>query len=78
MLVLNGAMLEMARYYENLFPTHGQGLGQPVQKIYWWVNISTAGTGEWKIFRLLNILYSLDELDFAWIIPKGSTINSLC
>lgn len=34
MLVLNIAVLEMACYYENLFSTHGQGLGQPVLTIY--------------------------------------------
>lgn len=78
MLVPNIAMLEMACYCESVFSTHGQGLGQPVQTIYWQVNISTASTAEWRILRLLNILYSLDELDFAWIIPKGSTSTSLC
>lgn len=34
MLVLNIAGLEMACYYENLFSTHRQGLGQPVLTIY--------------------------------------------
>lgn len=78
MLVLNITVLEVACYDESLFSMHEQGLGQPVQTIYWWVNISTASTTEWRILRLLNISYSLNELDFPWIIPKGSTRLSLC
>jgi len=77
MLVLNIAGIEMACYYENLFSTHGQGLGQPVLTIYWQVNISQASTAEWRILALLNILYTLDEVAFAWIRPKGSTKNCL-
>lgn len=52
--------------------------GQPDQMIYWQVNISTASTAEQRILRVLNISYPLDELGFAWIVPKGSTQTTLC
>lgn len=68
----NGIFFSMCNFKAQARP------GQPDQTIYWQVKVSTASTAEQRILRVLNISYPLDQLGFAWIVPKGSTQTTLC